>query len=122
MSVLPLTLNVTSDPVTGGVVVAATGDLDLSTFAVLDEQHRVHTRASTPMRIDLAGVDFVDSAGLAALLLAKRRAEEHDVALVFEPVSERVRSAFELAGVYDWLTGGPEAPVVRIEWGTPERP
>lgn len=117
MSSLPLTLTTATDPDSGGVVVSVAGELDLATFAVLDEQHRVHTRASTPMRIDLGAVDFIDSAGLAALLLARRRAEEHGVPLTFDPVSDRVGAAFRLAGVHDWLTGGPEAPVARIEWG-----
>ena len=114
---LPLTVATAEDPETGGIVLTVAGELDLSTFAIVDEQHRVHTRAETPMRVDLGGVTFVDSSGLACLILAKRRSEEHGVPLVVGPVSEIVQTAFRRAGIDDWLAGGPEGPIARVEPG-----
>jgi anti-anti-sigma factor len=114
-----MTLSVAPDPVAHGVLVALWGDLDLSTFGVFDEQHRVHTRECVPMRVDLSGVDYIDSAGLACLMLARRRATEHRVRLVFESPSHVVARALELAGVRQWLEGGPEPAVVPIETRRP---
>ncbi len=112
---LPLTATRTADPETGEVVLTVVGEFDLSTFAIVDEQHRFHTRADRPMRIDLGGVTFVDSSGLACLILAKKRSEEHSVTLTVEPVSEAVRKAIRLAGIGEWLAGGPESPIVPNE-------
>ena len=56
-----------------------------------------------PITVDLGGVTFMDSAGLAALLEAHRRLLAQDQALVIEGVDGRIRRIMELAGVADHL-------------------
>lgn len=99
----------------GWTVFEVAGELDLSTFAVLDEQHRIHTRQETPVRLDLRQVSFIDSSGLAAVILAKKRADEHRVPFEIAEASDVVRRAFRLAAIEDWLKGGPEEQILRLQ-------
>src|SRR3954447_3479361 len=68
--------SLTVDQVAPDVVrVALRGELDLSRTLLLDrELQEVEARKPLALVIDLRGLDFVDSSGIARLLGAKRRA------------------------------------------------
>jgi anti-anti-sigma factor len=53
------------------------------------------------VRLDLAQVGFVDSAGLGALLAVRDRANQLGINLAITPVSDRVRRILELTGLAD---------------------
>ena len=72
-------LAVTRRETAGGVLVEAVGDLELTTAVILERVVReaIQTTVDAPCRtsliLDLRGVDFIDSAGLALLIKARKR-------------------------------------------------
>jgi anti-sigma B factor antagonist len=66
----------TIEPLTGGAVrVALRGELDLEHAYTFDEElRRVEARSPPCLVIDLRGLSFLDSSGIARLLAARRRA------------------------------------------------
>lgn len=81
----------------GWVVLAVTGDLDLTTApafrrAVLD---RVHGGARR-LVVDLTPTDFVDSIGLGMLVAALKRVRSHGGRLVVVCPEPRVRKPLDL--------------------------
>ncbi len=62
--------------------VRATGDLDLETVATLDETLRGEEGDAATVVVDLRGVRFVDSSGLAALVAAHKRARQRGARFV----------------------------------------
>lgn len=62
------------------------------------------------VHLDLAGLGFMDSAGLSALLAMHRDWSEHDATIVVVKASEPVRRLFELTGVARLLVGPDGLP------------
>lgn len=89
----------------GGVVVKAVGDIDLSTVATLIKEAGQLVRGpSATLTIDMAGVDFCDSAGINGLVTLRNAC--HDAGWRFEVV--RMRShvhqvIVELTGLGEFL-------------------
>jgi len=79
-------------------MVTVAGEFDLSTSSQL-------TSALTAERllIDMAGVTFIDSTGLACLIHAKDQAA--DLVLISSPKVDRL---LELAGLLEYFTGRTE--------------
>lgn len=89
----------------GGIVVRLAGELDLETTAELDRQLAVLDETPVPhLLIDLAGVSFMDSTGLASIVRAHRAAEARGYPLVLRPGSNQVQRLFQLTGVDQRLT------------------
>jgi anti-anti-sigma factor len=86
---------VRAEDVDGGVTLALRGDLDLATA---DDLRSAVTPAdrSRSVRLDLGGVEFLDSSGIGALIGIKRELQEAGGVLVVTRVSDRVRRALEL--------------------------
>ena len=82
----------------GYVIVAVTGEIDISTVAGLRERLFELTEDSQPLIIDMNQVTFIDSAGLGALVGAARRAAANGASLY--AVCERPQPRKLL-----WLTG-----------------
>lgn len=77
------TLVITIRQEEGGItVVSATGNLDLTTC---DQLQEVLKAAGDRTVVDLSGVTFLDSAGLACLLVADRERKERGAALHLSP-------------------------------------
>jgi anti-sigma B factor antagonist len=83
----------------GVAFLVVTGEVDLATADVLRE---AGVAALTPfvgtVRIDLAGVTFIDSTGLAALMTINNKAE-HTHTIILENPSRKVRRILALTGL-----------------------
>jgi anti-sigma B factor antagonist len=88
-----------------GVSLALHGELDLGSAPELDRQLREIER-TRPERlvIDLSGLRFMDSTGLASIVEAQRLAEADGRALVLRRPTNQVQRLFELTGIVDRFT------------------
>jgi len=87
-----------------GARLALHGDLDLDTAPVLldvvfDRLADCTRHGMTRLEIDCARLDFCDSSGLAALLLARQRAEQASVRLSLCRQPEHLRHLLALTGI-----------------------
>jgi anti-sigma B factor antagonist len=84
-----------SETAEGEVVVTATGEIDLASAAGFErELFAALDRDPNVVVVDLAGVAFLDSSGVNALVQAVRRAGD-DTKLVVRSPSEACRRVFE---------------------------
>jgi anti-anti-sigma factor len=79
--------------------VTVQGEIDVTTAAVLSE-NLGGVAASSPRRlvIDLAGVGFLDSAGLQAFARVRRQLPE-DCPVIVRSARPRLRQVFEITGL-----------------------
>lgn len=66
------------------------------------------------VHVDLAGVSFIDSMGLSALIEAHRRLQDQGVRLLFSGISANVRKLLDITGTSEYLGINdvePSAPV-----------
>jgi anti-anti-sigma factor len=91
---------------------ALAGDLDLSTVRELEVAVAGEVYGKGPLVLDLAGLNFIDSGGLSAVIRIARRLKDELVLRNPNPVVERAL----------WLTGIGHDPRfgVRIEGGEPQ--
>ncbi|MEU7785678.1 MULTISPECIES: STAS domain-containing protein [unclassified Amycolatopsis] len=80
----------------GGRTVRATGEIDMSNAAEFGAALDRELAAGNPVTVDLTGVDYLDSAGVAVLF---DRAGEHDLRLVAPRLLDRVLRVSGLAQV-----------------------
>lgn len=80
------------------VVITVTGSMTLGTpLKVMDAQlHNLVTNGVTAIVFDLTDVDFVDSAGLGLLMLARRLLERKDAMLRLCGAQPRVRALLRM--------------------------
>jgi anti-anti-sigma factor len=88
-----------------GIELRLTGELDLETTPALDEQLR-EIDGEHPVRllVDLGGVEFMDSTGLAAILRAQRSAASNGHVLCLRRATGQVARLFDLTGMTERLT------------------
>lgn len=118
MSSLPaFTLDITRAPAgrPGAAGIAVAGELDGATSpALLEAFHELVSRGGARrLTLDLAGLEFIDSAGLRALIEIDHEAERREVPLDVIPAPEAVTHLLELAGVAQRLRlvgDGPTRP------------
>lgn len=74
------------------------GDIDLTASPTLRTELK-KIQSSRPMRlvIDLAGVPYMDSSGVATLVEAMQIARKNNTKLVLCSMTDKVRSIFEIA-------------------------
>jgi anti-anti-sigma factor len=88
-----------------GIELRLTGELDLETTPALDEQLReIDGAHPANLRVDLGGVEFMDSAGLAAILRAQRSATSSGHTLSLRRATGQVQRLFDLTGMTERLT------------------
>ncbi len=79
-------------------VVSVSGDVDLSTSRELQAQLRSAVAGPAgKLIVDLGGVPYMDSSGVATLVETMQLSRERGKRLVLSSMSERVRSIFEIA-------------------------
>ncbi len=82
----------------GATVVAPVGEVDLSCSRDLQhELHQVLRDAPPKVIVDLSGVPYMDSSGVATLVEAMQRAHKGGTTLVLCCMRDKVRSIFEIA-------------------------
>jgi anti-anti-sigma factor len=85
-------------------IVSVSGELDLSSAPGLNGAvAEIINMADESVVLDLAMVEFVDSAGLHAVLGIARHARARDVRLVILPAAPAVHAPFVLTGILDEL-------------------
>ena len=84
------------------------GELDLATAPLLEEAlTRLCESGVTHVEIDLGDIDFIDSLGLRAILLAKDTCAKAGIEFFLVPArAERHRRLFELTGLRELLRRG----------------
>jgi stage II sporulation protein AA (anti-sigma F factor antagonist) len=91
----------------GVLVVAATGRIDTTTSDDLERRLLRHVEASERrLVVDMAGVEYISSAGLRVLLLLAKKLRAVEGELVLCALGPAVRQVFELAGFL---------PIFRVE-------
>lgn len=88
-----------------GIELKLTGELDLETTPELDEQLQ-ELNGGHPGRllVDLSGVEFMDSTGLAAILRAQQSAVSKGHTLSLRRATGQVQRLFDLTGMTQRLT------------------
>jgi len=89
-----------TDAAEADVTVTVAGEIDLDTAGRFrDAALSALTAAPKTLRLDLAGVSFMDSTGLHALMATKRRADLAGVQLVLTRPSPTVARLLDLSGL-----------------------
>jgi len=85
------------------ILITATGELDASTSAHLEEVVRgcLRERDARGIEVDLAGVTFLDSAGIQGLLTCRRHAHEAGCRLRLSNPAPLVRRVVEITGLLE---------------------
>lgn len=94
----------------GGIVLSPSGDIDLNASPILRIELR-KLQGAKPIRlvIDLSGVPYMDSSGVATLVEAMQVARKSGGKLVLCGMQDRVRSIFEIARLDTVFTIVPDA-------------
>lgn len=96
----------------GDVVLSVQGDVDLATAPELEVAlERALEGAARRLVVDLRGVSFLDSTGLAVLLRQDQRARDAARHLVVVKGPPQVQKPFEITGMSGRLTMVDEPPV-----------
>jgi anti-anti-sigma factor len=93
--------------VDGRCVVTVRGELDACSAP--DVRAAIDEAQDLDVELDLAGVTFIDSSGLAMIVEARQRLMAHDHRLLLGARSAIVQRLLELSGVAGRLDGGPSA-------------
>jgi anti-anti-sigma factor len=89
-------------PTTDGWLITVTGEVDMATAPEFAET--VTECATGSVTVDFAGVTFMDSSGVTALLMACERLERRGSTLTLQSVRPDVLRVLELCGVDAVLT------------------
>ena len=81
------------------VTLIVCGEIDLASVPDLERELRAAESRARHVVLDLAGLEFIDSAGLHALIDAQRRAEMNGHELVFTQVPAHAQRLFRLTGI-----------------------
>ena len=87
----------TRDDGEGRVTVALSGEFDLAGIERFESTlGKVEAGAPAVLVVDLTGLQFMDSSGLRALVMADRRARKAERRLAIVPGPQSVRRVFEI--------------------------
>ena len=93
---MPLLIHASQSGPTG--VVALTGRLDGATASQLDEALQEAIKPSGALVIDMAGLDYVSSAGLRILLKGAKQAKAQASSLALCAMNASIREVFDISG------------------------
>ena len=95
-----MAIQVTRETVGDAVVVALEGSVDIYSSTELRGELKVALDSETPrLVVDMEGVSFVDSSGLATLIEALQRIKVYEGSLALCNLSKTVLGVFELANL-----------------------
>jgi len=85
-----------------------TGELDIASGPELEEQaQRLCTRPASELVLDLSRLEFIDSAGLNAILRVRALCHEHTCEFCLTPGARPVQRLFEVTRLVDRLPFRP---------------
>ena len=91
-------LEIKTENIQDGIIMRPLGEIDLSCAAMLRQQlGQVQDGRPARLVIDLSGVPYMDSSGVATLVEAMQIARRTGSKLVLAALQEKVRSIFEIA-------------------------
>jgi anti-sigma B factor antagonist len=93
----PLTVEIRPD--SGAVTLLLEGELDLASVSTLRACLEQLDGSYHEVAVDLAGLSFVDSTGLATLITTKHQLDERGGRLVLRNPQDAVRRVLEVSGV-----------------------
>lgn len=101
----PGNLKIELGPDAHGTVVALAGELDLASVPALERQLQ-GLDGTSPGRllIDLSGLDFMDSTGLALMIRAEQAARAHGHPLALRRGPAQIQRLFELTRLVEHFT------------------
>jgi anti-sigma B factor antagonist len=99
MSDPPPTFVIRSQSATQDHTVRISGELDRATAPQLRTALQALTRPPGRIILDLSGLEFIDSAGLRAVLLEHRRLERGDSSLYITGATGPIRALFKLTAL-----------------------
>jgi anti-anti-sigma factor len=92
-----------------GATLRLSGELDGANADVVTAQFdRAVAAGSRQITVDLAGVSFIDSAGLRAIIFIQQRAAERELPLIVVPPPEPLLDLLEITGLTERLALAPE--------------
>ena len=98
-------LDVRTENSPDGPVIVVVGEIDPFTASTLDRAlDAAQPTSGSRVVVDLAGVDFIDSAGLRRLLVAHRRFRAVSVEFVIRSPSAIVRRVLDITALDSLLT------------------
>jgi anti-anti-sigma factor len=101
-------------PTVSRTVLVVSGDLDAASSGVFQESLLQAARShGSPLLLDLSGIDFVDCAGLTALITIRRLIEARGCGLQIIAVSRALRAIVGLTGTQFALDEIPGPRAVR---------
>lgn len=84
--------------------IVVTGELDLATVPYLEASIREQRAAQRDVLLDLAGLEFLDSSGIRALLVAVNDSTANGWALSIAPeLTNTVRKTLQISGLLERL-------------------
>lgn len=96
-----MTINTTKNG--NEITVALVGRLDTTTAPALDKTISDEVAANAALVLDLAGLEYISSAGLRVLLAAQKKMQKEG-SMKLVGVCEEVMEVFEMTGFADILT------------------
>jgi anti-sigma B factor antagonist len=92
-------------------VLRVAGEVDVYTAPTLRERMlEVAAKGAVHLIVDMGGVDFLDSSGLAALVEARKRLREGGGSLIPVITNPRILRVFEITGLSYALPPRPSVP------------
>ena len=91
----------------GVTVVSLAGELDMDSSVGLADW--IVDLGDQPVVVDLAGLGFMDSSGITAMVVARNHLTGRGATLVLARPQESVRRVLEITGLGDWISPWDEA-------------
>jgi len=87
-----------------GILIELSGEIDIATAAVIEDELRRAEESEELIVLDLGGISFMDSTGLRIVIAGDQRMRERGGSLQLTRVPTRVSELFNLVGIADYLT------------------
>ncbi len=88
----------------GARVVAVRGRLTIDTSPELLEELKKAVKRASELKVDLQGVEFLDSSGISVLIQGLKLAQERPIAYALLDPSPKVQSIIELSQLHEFFT------------------
>ena len=102
------TVSIASRGLEPGILIAVTGEIDLATAPIVEDELRRAEGSEDVIVLDLGGVTFMDSSGIRIVIAAELRQRERGASLRLAHVPPQVARLFDLAGIAEHLEITPD--------------